>query len=128
MAANPDLTEEDADTCLPALRDARRADLIEPLFAAVASRHSLSPAGLRILGLAQEAEGKLQPARATLENAFAADSKSVVILEDLTRVAKAANDNEGALGYLAHARDLQPDRPSATVRVRRHLYSHGAIC
>lgn len=121
LAANPDLTEQDADTCLPALRAARRADLIEPLFAAVAGHQLLSPAGLRILGLAQEAEGKLQPARATLENAFAADSKSVVILEDLTRVAKAANDNEGALGYLAHARDLQPNDPTLP-------YEFGVIC
>jgi len=121
LAANPDLTEQDADTCLPALRDAHRADLIEPLFAAVASQQALSPAGLRILGLAQEAEGKLQPARATLENAFAADSRSVLILEDLTRVAKAANDNEGALGYLAHARDLQPDNPALP-------YEFGVIC
>lgn len=121
LAANADLTEQDADTCLPALRDAHRADLIEPLFAAAASHQALSPAGLRILGLAQEAEGKLQPARGTLESAFAADSKSVAILEDLTRVAKAANDNEGALGYLAHARDLQPDNPALP-------YEFGVIC
>ena len=121
LAANPDLTEQDADTCLPQLREARRADLIEPLFAAVANHHALSAAGLRILGLAQEAEGKLQAARATLESAFAADSKSVVLLEDLTRVAKAENDNEGALGYLAHARDLAPDNPALP-------YEFGVIC
>jgi tetratricopeptide (TPR) repeat protein len=121
LAANPDLTEQDADTCLPGLRNAHRGDLIETLFAAAASHGALSPAGLRILGLAQEAQGKLQPARGTLENAFAADSKSVVILEDLTRAAKAANDNEGALGYLAHARDLQPDNPALA-------YEFGVIC
>ncbi len=121
LAANPDLTEQDADTCLPALRAARRADLIEPLFAAAASHQALSPAGLRILGLAQEAEGKLQAARATLESAFAADGKSVVLLEDLTRVAKTANDYEGALGYLAHARDLAPDNPALP-------YEFGVIC
>jgi tetratricopeptide (TPR) repeat protein len=121
LAANPDLTEQDADTCLPALREARRADLIETLFASAARHQALSPAGLRILGLAQEAEGKLPAARATLEDAFAADSKSVVILEDLTRVAKAANDNEGALGYLAHARDLEPENPDLP-------YEFGVIC
>ena len=121
LAANPDLTEQDADTCLTALREARRADLIEPLFAAAAKHQALSPAGLRILGLAQEAEGKLQTARATLESAFALDSKSVVLLEDLTRVAKTANDNEGALGYLAHARALSPDNPELP-------YEFGTIC
>lgn len=121
LISNPDLTEQDADTCLPQLREARRADLIEPLFAAVANHHALSPAGLRILGLAQEAEGKLQPARATLESAFAADSKSVALLEDLARVAKTEGDNEGALGYLAHARDLAPDNPALP-------YEFGAVC
>ena len=121
LAANPNLTEQDADTCLPELRGAHRADLIETLFAAAASHQALSPAGLRILGLAQEAEGKLQPARATLENAFAGDGKSVLVLEDLTRVSKAANDNEGALGYLAHARDLDPGNPALA-------YEFGVIC
>jgi tetratricopeptide (TPR) repeat protein len=121
LTANSDLTEQDADTCLPALRAAHRADLIEPLFAAVATHLPLSAAGLRILGLAQEAEGKLQPARATLESAFALDSKSVVILEDLTRVAKAAKDNEGALGYLAHARDLDPSNAELP-------FEFGVIC
>jgi tetratricopeptide (TPR) repeat protein len=121
LAANASLTEQDADTCLPGLRNAQRADLIETLFGAAASHGALSPAGLRILGLAQEAQGKLQPARVTLENAFAAANKSVVILEDLTRVAKAANDNEGALGYLAHARDLRPDNPALD-------YEFGVIC
>lgn len=121
LAANPDLTEQDADTCLPTLRAARRADLIETLFAAAAKQHALSPDGLRILGLAEEAEGKLDLARAILESAFAANDKSVEILEDLTRVAKAANDNQGALGYLAHARDLQPANAALP-------YEFGAIC
>jgi len=121
LAANPDLSEQDADTCLPALRTARRADLIETLFAAAGKQHALSPDGLRILGLAQEAEGKLDLARATLESAFAANDKSVEILEDLTRVARAANDNQGALGYLAHARDLQPTNAALP-------YEFGAVC
>jgi tetratricopeptide (TPR) repeat protein len=121
LAANPDLTEQDADSCLPQLRAARRADLIETIFAATANRQPLSAAGLRILGLAQEAEGKLKEARATLENAFAADSNSVVVLEDLTRVAEKLNDHKGALGYLAHARDLEPTDASLP-------YEFGLIC
>jgi len=121
LVANPGLTEQDAMTCLPALRTARRADLIETLFAAAASRHSLSAAGLRILGLAQEAEGKLEPARATLEQAFAADSTATIVLVDLTRVAKAAKDDQGALGYLAHARELTPTDASLP-------YEFGVIC
>ena len=121
LAANPDLTEQDVNISLPALRAAQRADLIELLLNAAAKRQALSVDGLRVLGLAQEAEGKLQSARVTLEAAFAANSKSVEILEDLTRIAKAANDNEGALGYLAHARDLQPDKAELP-------YEFGVIC
>ena len=121
MAANPDLSEEDAMVCLPALRTARRADLIEMIFASAAGHQALSATGLRILGLAMEAEGKSQQARATLERAFAADSKSAAVLVDLTRVAEAANDHKGALGYLAHARELQPDDASLA-------YEFGVIC
>lgn len=121
LASNTDLSEEDANPCVFALRAAHRADLIEELLSAVAERHPLSPAGLRMLGLAQEADGKLNQARATLEKAFAARSSSAEILIDLTRVAKAAGDNQGALGYLAHARDLRPKDAALP-------YEFGVIC
>jgi tetratricopeptide (TPR) repeat protein len=118
---NPDLTEQDANTCLPGLRMSRRADLIESLFTAAAVHQPLSSSGLRVLGLAQEAEGKLTAARATLESAFAAAPASVDVLEDLARVAKTAGDNQGALGYVAHARDLQPNNAALA-------YDFAAIC
>ena len=121
LAANADLTEQDVDTCLPALRAARRADLIEMLLEASAGHKTLSPQGLRVLGLAKEANGKLKEARAMLERAFAANSGSAAILEDLTRVAKAADDYQGALGYLAHARNLEPNNAELP-------YEFGAIC
>ena len=108
IVAAPDLVEQDGLEMLPALRLAHRADLIELIFTAINDRKPLSPEGLRLLGLAQEGEGKFGIARATLERAFAQDSSSVSILIDLTRVAKASKDFEGALGYLAHARDLRP--------------------
>jgi tetratricopeptide (TPR) repeat protein len=112
IVAAPDLTEQDAMEVLPALRTAHRADLIESIFAAANDKNPLSPDGLRILGLAQEGEGKLEIARKTLERAFALSGSSVPMLVDLTRVAKASKDYRGALGYLAHARDLQPNDAS----------------
>lgn len=121
LAANPDLTEQDADASLEALRLARRADLIETVFAAADARHPLSAGGLRTLGLAQEANGKLPEARATLERAFTADNSAEIVLEDLARVAEAAKDDKGALGYLAHARDMRPNDA-------RLPYEFGAIC
>jgi tetratricopeptide (TPR) repeat protein len=121
LIANPDLAEQDAMTVLPVLRSSGRADLAESIFAAVAERHPLSAVGLRDMGLAQEAEGKLEQARATMERTFIADSSDVGPLIDLTRIAEAANDHTGALGYLAHARDLQPKDASLA-------YEFGAIC
>jgi tetratricopeptide (TPR) repeat protein len=121
LAAQADLAESDVQETLPALLAARRADLAETLLTAAASHQPLSPAGLRTLGLAQEAEGKLPAARETLERAFAADSKSKTILVDLARVAEAAKDYTGALGYVAHARDLDPKDASLA-------YLFGSIC
>ena len=121
LAANPELTEEDANSCLPGLRADRRAELIDALFSSVQTRGRLSANGLRILGLAQEAEGKLPLSRATLEAAFAADTSSVAPLIDLARVAVASKDYQGALGYIAHARDL--DRGNASLP-----YEFGVIC
>jgi len=106
---------------LPALQAAHRADLIELIFRAANDKKPLSADGLRILGLAQEGEGKLEIARKTLELAFTQSSSSVPILVDLTRVAKASNDYQGALGYLAHARDLQPNDAS-------FAYEFGVLC
>jgi tetratricopeptide (TPR) repeat protein len=121
LAANSDLTEQDADTCLPALLKARRADLITEVFSASDARQPLSASGLRTLGLAEEASGKLKEARATLERAFSADDTKEITLEDLARVAEAQSDEKGALGYLAHARDMQPGNPAL-------WYEFGAIC
>ena len=119
--ANPDLSEDDASTILPALRTAHRADLIETIYAAVDARRPLSTSGLRTLGLAQEANGQLAPARATLEKVYAADPSSVIPLIDLARIADAARDYTGALGYLAHAREMSPKDASLP-------YEFGAIC
>ena len=121
LARNPDLTEQDADACLPALRSARRADLVDELFSSVNKTHPLTPAGQRILGLAFEAEGRLDQARTTLESAFAAGDQSVAVLVDLARVAKNAGDNTGALGYLAHARAIDPKDPDLA-------YEFGVVC
>jgi tetratricopeptide (TPR) repeat protein len=109
IVSAPDLAEQDAMEVLPALQRAHRADLIESIFTAANEKNPLSASGLRILGLAQEGNGKLEEARKTLEAAFAQSNSSTDILVDLTRVARAAKDYQGALGYLAHARDLKPD-------------------
>jgi tetratricopeptide (TPR) repeat protein len=112
LAAHPDLTEADAMGILPTLLTARRADIAIPVFSVLATRGGLSPAGLRAMGLAEEAAGTLSDARSTLERAFAVDSTSTPVLVDLARVSRAQKDYQGALGYLAHARDIAPANPS----------------
>jgi tetratricopeptide (TPR) repeat protein len=121
IVAAPDLTEQDAMEVLPALQAAHRADLIELIFTAANDKAPLSADGMRIIGLAQEGEGKLELARTTLEHAFSMSGSSVPILVDLTRVASAGKDYQGALGYLAHARDLQPGDAS-------FAYEFGVLC
>lgn len=121
MAGNPALTEQDAAGVLPALRAAHRADLIEMIFSAADKRQPLSAAGLRVVGLAQEAEGKDQQARATLEHVFEMNPANAAPLVDLTRIALAERDDKAALGYLAHARELRPGDASLS-------YEFGVIC
>lgn len=121
LAANRSLTEQDANSVFPALRTARRADLIDVIFSAVNQRQPLSSPSLRILGLAQEVEGKQQLARATLEHVFEINPSDPEPLIDLTRIALAGKDYKGALGYLAHARSLCPNDASLS-------YEFSLIC
>ena len=121
LIADSQLTEEDGALIFPALQSARRADLIEQIYGAIDRQHPLSAAGLRVLGLAEEANNKLDAARATLERAFTADAGSIQLLLDLARVAEEAKDDRGALGYLAHARALDPANPLLP-------YKFGLIC
>lgn len=121
MIANPDLRERDAAFALPALRAARRADLIDALYTAANRQEPLSADGMRVLGLAKEAEGMPAEATAVLERAFAMDGTKVAPLVDLTRIALAGKDYKQALGYLAHARALRPNDAE-------FAYEYGRIC
>ena len=121
MAANTELSERDAVFVLPALRTARRADLIDSIFTAANLRTPLSANGLRVLGLAKEAEGKPAEATAVLERSFALDNTNVAPLADLTRIALAGKQYKQALGYLAHARALKPGDAA-------FAYEYGRIC
>ncbi|PYQ24534.1 MAG: hypothetical protein DMF79_01520 [Acidobacteria bacterium] len=58
-------------------------------------------------GRLYEGEKRLDEARAVLEEAARARPIAVEVLLDLARVAHKGRDYRGALGYLAHARDLK---------------------
>lgn len=121
LEENPRLTEQDVMLAVPELRDAHQAEMIAGLLRASSTHHPLSAGGLRLLGLAEEAEGDLKLARTTLEQVYNEDPSWVAPLVDLTRVALEQKDYKAALGYLAHARALRPDDAS-------FAYEFGLIC
>lgn len=108
LLAHPDFSEADVFTALPTLEANRRDDLAVRLLAALADRQLASAEALRRLGLLYERQGKLDEARTALEKSAAAARPRVTLLVDLARVARAQKDYQGALGYLAYARDLEP--------------------
>lgn len=112
LLAHPDLSEPDVMAILPAaLTNNRGAGLIAVLLEGLEKRQPLSSALMRHLGLAYEQTGKLVEAREKLEKSGAGEQASVALLVALSRVAHKQKDFQGSLGYLAHARDLEPNNP-----------------
>jgi tetratricopeptide (TPR) repeat protein len=105
---SPDLSEADV-LATAAVLDDKHWDELEQRLLEGARAHGLAGITvLRALGRLYERTGKLDAARATLESAAQAQPRSVDILVDLAHIADSENDYKGALGYLAHARDLDP--------------------
>jgi tetratricopeptide (TPR) repeat protein len=121
LVANPDFSEADVQQAVPGLIVGKRDDLIVSFMETLQKRKALSPEMLRTLGLAYERNGKLVEARAALEKSVTKDDLSVALLLELARVAHKQKDYQGALGYLAHARDLEPNN------AKLHYY-FGLVC
>ena len=121
LLAHADFSEPDLSAILAALTGGRRDDLSEELLEGLQKRQPLSSELTRSLGLVYERTGKLAEARATLEKSVAGDRPSVALLLELARVAHKQQDYQGALGYLAHARDLEPNNASLN-------YFFGLVC
>ncbi len=107
LLARSDLAEADVQPILPTLAAHGRQDLALRLLEALRARGLASGDGLQRLGLLYEGEKRLDQARPVLEEAARARPGAVEVLLDLARVAHKERDYRGALGYLAHARDLQ---------------------
>jgi tetratricopeptide (TPR) repeat protein len=107
LAAHPDLVPEDLLTALPAFVPGASDDVLARVLVALDKRGITAPEFLRRLADVQIRRGELVEARATLER-LGGDSPGVPVLLDLARVADKAGDHQGALGYLAHARSLEP--------------------
>jgi tetratricopeptide (TPR) repeat protein len=121
LLASPDLSEADARQIAPVLQAAKREDAVASLLETISRKRALSADLRRALGLAYEASGRLDEARSTLEAFVTSGNLSVSSLLELARIADEQKDYRGSLGYVAHARDLDPG--NAAVH-----YAFGRVC
>jgi Flp pilus assembly protein TadD len=108
LSAADDLTEADIIPILPTLHDHHADDLATGLLEALARRGLASKTGLQALAALEESRGRFKEARQALEKDLQLEPPSAPVLIRLAKLAYQASDLEGALGYLAHARDLEP--------------------
>jgi tetratricopeptide (TPR) repeat protein len=114
LAAHQALTEADVLSALQALPIGTASDEIAASMLEALNRRGLaSGRSLRALAAIQVRAGRFGEARQLLERAAAAEGASAPLLIELARTAIRVKDYEGALGYLAHARSLDPQ--NATV-------------
>ncbi len=106
--SNPDLNEVDLLPVLPVLENKKLDSLQALLLEGLSAKGAASVGSLHQLGLVYERLGQLEKSRAILEKVAERQTISAGLLLELTRLAYKQKDNKGALGYLAHARDLEP--------------------
>ncbi len=107
-----DLQEDDVLSILPVLEKNGKDELTSTIIAGLAARGLASSEALQHLAGANERLGQFASARGTLEQIARTKPADAAPLIDLARVAYKQGDREGALGYLAHARDLDPRNPT----------------
>jgi tetratricopeptide (TPR) repeat protein len=112
LLASPDLVEADVTSILPVLASHQETSLALKLLQGLEARQLASFDSLHSLGLLYRSAGQLAAARQALEAAAQLRPNSVPVLLDLARVADDQKDYTGALGYLAHARELEPNNGS----------------
>jgi tetratricopeptide (TPR) repeat protein len=108
LLKHPDFSEADVSSILSTLAQAQAYDLSIKLLEGLIGRDLGSPEARHRLGLLYEHLGRLDEARAMLEKSATGARPLAGLLIDLARVAHKQRDYQGALGYLAHARDLDP--------------------
>lgn len=108
MAAHPALTEADVLAVLPAVPTGAGDGAAALLLEALDRRALASPRALEALAAIHIRAARFAEARQVLERAVAAAGASAPLLLDLARMAVKLKDHQGALGYLAHARSLEP--------------------
>jgi Flp pilus assembly protein TadD len=108
LAQAVDFSDADARSIFPVLQDPKTAPVVVTLVKALDERKSASASSLRRLAVAYEQLNRWSDARKTLERVASLEPGDARHLVELARLAYLSHDLEGALGYLAHARDLTP--------------------
>ena len=121
LAVHPALTEADVLAVLPAMPVGPSDDVAISMLDALDRRGLASPRALRALAMIQIRGSRFAEARRVLERAVAAEGASAPLLMELARTAVKLKDYKGALGYLAHARSIEPE--NATVH-----FLFGMVC
>ena len=109
LATHPDLAAADVVAVLPALRDGPGDETARKMLEALDRRAIATPELLEYLGASYLRARRFEEARAVLERVSAAGGPRVPVLMNLARAAYQLRDHKGALGYLAHARALEPE-------------------
>lgn len=122
LLKHPDLVEADVLLITPQLLAQQNTSMVTRLLRGLADRRLASAATLHDLARLYQQAGKLDQARAMLEEvAQKQGAATAPLLVELAHVADRQEDHQGALGYLAHARDLDPDNASIH-------YFFGVVC
>jgi len=108
LLRDPELEEEDIVAILPVI-ESRNEIVTLRILEGIQARGLSTEKTLPHLAALYERRGYLQGARETYEIAARGLPASAQILQDLARVAWKQKDYEGTLGYLGHARDLEPN-------------------
>jgi tetratricopeptide (TPR) repeat protein len=121
LGAAPQLTEADVLAVVPAFDHVANNEVLGQMLEALDRRGLASREGLQRLAAIEMRQQRYREARATFERAARDGGADVPLLLDLARAADKLDDHEGALGYLAHARELDP--ANATVH-----FLFGIVC
>jgi len=108
LASHPDVAPEDVLVVLPAFEHGQSGRVLARLITALDARGHVTLELLERLAAIQMRRGEFADARQTLDRVASA-APTVPVLLDLARAADKTGDHKGALGYLAHARSLEPD-------------------
>jgi tetratricopeptide (TPR) repeat protein len=121
LAAHAALTEADVLAALPAVPIGPGDSVAALMLEALDRRGLMSSRALQALATIHVRGARFAEARRALERAVAAGGASAPLLMDLARTAVKLKDYQGALGYLAHARSLEP--ANATIH-----FLFGMVC